>query len=91
MNLNLPVALFNIVVHFFLDFFLQIQPGYMSLNSLCFDFFSLIFLVFWGGSMGQSVCKDYIAFRGSHISCRLACVLLPGPLGHRSRLLMVPA
>ena len=65
MNLNFGVSLFMCILwKIDLDFFLQIQPGCMSLDGLCFNFFLCIFLIFWGGSVCQIICRDYIAFRG---------------------------
>ena len=29
--------------------------------------------IFWGGSLGQIINREYIVFRGSNISCSLAC------------------
>ena len=37
--------------------------------------FSWIFLIFWGGSVGQIIYREYIVFQGSNISCSPACTL----------------
>ena len=56
------------MVEHYLDFSLQIQPGYMSLENLIY-----CFLHFLGGSVGQIVCKDYKVLQGCNVSCSLAC------------------
>ncbi len=44
MNLNLGVSLFVCILwKIDLDFFLQIQPGCMSLDGLCLKFFLVFF------------------------------------------------
>ena len=62
MNLNWGVSLFMCTLwKIHLDFFLPIQPGYMSLDGLCFDFF------WWEGGFSKILGskRDYIAFRNS--------------------------
>ena len=49
MNLNLGVSLFMCILwKIDLDFFLQIQPGCMFLDGLCFKFVCVYFSNFWG-------------------------------------------
>ena len=45
----------------------------MSLDGLCLDFFPDFSDFFLGGSVGQIIYREYIVFRGSKISCSLAC------------------
>ena len=45
----------------------------MPLDGLCLEFFRDFYDFFLGGSVGQIIYREYIVFRGSNISCSLAC------------------
>ena len=47
--------------------------------------FSWIFLIFWGGSVGQIIYREYIVFQGSNISCSLATAALSGKWREKTR------
>ena len=74
MNLRLGVALFMCIWwNICLDFFFKFSQGTYSLMTNALIFFSSNFL--------GSVWRNYLAFRGSHISCSLVyCPLPPFPL-----------
>ena len=56
-----------------LEFFLSIQPGYVALHGLCLEFFfPWVFWFYLGGSVGQIIYREYVAFQGLNISCSLA-------------------
>ena len=49
------------------------SPRVRALGWPLLGIFSRFFWFFLGGSVGQIICREYIVFRGSNISCSLVC------------------
>ena len=52
--------------------FFKFKQGTCPWMAFAWNFFG-IFMIFLGGSVGQIIYREYIVFRGSNISCSLAC------------------
>ena len=63
--------------------FFEFNQGTCPWMAFALNFFR-IFLKNFRGSVGQIIYREYIVFRGSNISCSLACIvpvgLLPGEI-----------
>ena len=53
--------------------FFKFKQGTCPSMAFAWNFFG-IFMIFLGGSVGQIIYREYIVFRGSNISCSLACI-----------------
>ena len=58
-----------------LIFVFKFNQGMCPWMAFAWIFFLGIFLIFWGGSVGQIIYREYIVFRDLNISCSLAISL----------------
>ena len=81
MDLNKGVpTLFAYCERLIWKIFFKFKQGTCPSMAFAWIFFG-IFMIFVGGSVGQIIYREYTVFRGSNISCSLACMFCPTVVG----------